>query len=385
MSPVVVACMVIASLAGLWGHAFANPGGVEAGSLELTDMDGTSLALVKPGSQFIMSVRVANLGDALSEYAAVLEVRDSAGITRWLVTSSGLLGQGQSTRVSTVLSLDEPGRYTFRAFVVDSFERPLAFSPVASASASVIDYPGVYVPLYKYPDLWNPDGVWNTLFRAKQAHPSVLFVITVNPASGPGERQNPAHVHAISELQKSGVEYILGYVPTNYAQQNPSRTLDDLKAIIDRYRSWYPEVNGIMLDQAGSGEGQLQFYKELADYSRSQGLEFVRANPGTKAAEAYVGVFDNLAVYEGDALPTASQLQENTYFPAHPREGFSFISKNVDSLDPAYIAGIRGYVGLFYITDDVEKEGDRNPYNSLPGYFKDLVELLDGQPVEHVQ
>jgi hypothetical protein len=108
--------------------------------------------------------------------------------------------------VSTVLSLDEPGRYTFRAFVVDSFERPLAFSPVASASASVIDYPGVYVPLYKYPDLWNPDGVWNALFRAKQAHPSVLFVVTVNPASGPGERQNPAHVRAISELQKSGVE-----------------------------------------------------------------------------------------------------------------------------------------------------------------------------------
>ena len=262
-----------------------------------------------------MSIGVANAGDAISGYSAALEVRDSAGITRRLVTGDGMLGQGQSTRVSAVLSLDEPGRYTFRAFVVDSFERPAAFSPVASASATVIEYPGAYVPLYKYPDLWNPDGVWNTLFRAKQAHLSVLFVVTVNPASGPGERQNPAHVHAISELQKSGVEYILGYVPTNYAQQNPGRTLEDLKAMVDQYRSWYPEVNGIMLDQAGSGEGQLQFYKELADYSRSQGLEFVRANPGTKATEAYVGVFDNLAIYEGDALPSASQLRENTYFP----------------------------------------------------------------------
>ncbi|MGI0006201.1 MAG: hypothetical protein ACREAI_07285, partial [Nitrososphaera sp.] len=134
-----------------------------------------------------------------------------------------------------------------------------------------------------------------------------------------------------------------------------------------------------------SGEGQLPFYKELADYSRSQGMEFVRANPGIKAAEAYIGVFDNLAIYEGDALPTALQLQENTYFPRHPYEGFSFISKNVASLDTAYVAEIKGYVGLLYITDDVEGEGDRNPYNSLPGYFEDLVELLDGQPVEHVQ
>lgn len=74
--------------------------------------------------------------------------------------------------------------------------------------------------------------------------------------------------------------------------------------------SWCPEVNGIMLDQAGSGEDRLPFYKELADCSRSQGLEFVRANPSTTAAEAYVGVFDNLAIYEGEALPHASQLQE---------------------------------------------------------------------------
>lgn len=65
MSPV-VACMVIASLAGLWGHPFANRGGVEAGSLELIDMAGGSLALVKPRSQFTMSVGVANTGDALS-------------------------------------------------------------------------------------------------------------------------------------------------------------------------------------------------------------------------------------------------------------------------------------------------------------------------------
>jgi hypothetical protein len=316
----------------------------------------------------------------------VLEARDRGGVTRWLGTSAGTLGPGQAATISTILTLDEPGSYTFRAFALDSVERPTAFSPVVMVSAPVVrvDYPGVYVPLYKYPDLWKPDGVWNTLFQTKQANPSVLFVVTVNPSSGPGDRQNPAHVHAISELKKSGVEYILGYVPTNYAQQNPGRTLDDLKAMVDRYRTWYPEVNGIMLDQASSGEGALPFYKELVQYSRSQGMEFVRANPGTKPAEAYLGVFDNLSVYEGDLLPTATQLQENTYFPKYRPENFSFVSKNVASLDRAQVAQLRGHVGLFYVTDDIEKESDRNPYNSLPRYFADLVRLLAVQPVEQV-
>ena len=382
----VMAALTVAILAAGWGHAFASLGGVAAQSLALTDMAGNNLAQVKAGSEFIAIISIVNAGDTQSEYAAVFEARDPDGITRWLGTSTGTLGPRQQARVSAILSLDDPGGYTFRAFAIDSVQRPTAFSPVIVVSAPVVrvDYPGVYVPLYKYPDLWNPDGVWNTLFQTKQAHPSVLFVVTVNPWSGPGDRQNPAHVHAISELKKSGIEYILGYVPTNYAPQNPGRTLDDLKAMVDRYRAWYPEVNGIMLDQASSGEGALSFYKEIVQYSRSQGLEFVRANPGTKAAEAYQDVFDNLAIYEGDALPTVLQLQENTRYPIHAPERFSFVSKNVASLDPVYVAQLRGYVGLLYITDDVEKDADRNPYNSLPRYFADLVRLLDVQPVEHV-
>lgn len=373
--------VIVASLAVPWGHAFASNGGLVAvQSLTVTDMAGNGSAQVGSGSQFILSAEVLNAGDAVSEYVAVLEARDSEGITRWLVTSGGLLGPGQVTRASTVLSLDYPGRYAFRAFVLDSLDRPAAFSPIISARSSVVDYPGVYVPLYKYPDLWDPSGVWNTLFLAKQAYPSLLFVVTINPSSGPGERQNPAHVGAISQLQKSDVEYILGYVPTNYGQQNAGRTLADLKTMVDKYRAWYPEVNGIMLDQASSDNGHLPLYKELADYARSQGMEFIRANPGTKPAEAYIGVFDNLAVYEGDTLPTVAQLQENALFPKYAPERFSFTSKNVASIDPAYVNQVKGYVGLLYITDDVEQEGDgdANPYNSLPGYFEQLAALLDG-------
>jgi hypothetical protein len=141
-----------------------------------------------------------------------------------------------------------------------------ALSTVTSATFTVrnINYPGIYVPLYKYPDLQNPSGIWNTLFNAKKEHPSVLFVVTVNPSSGPGQEKDPVYASAISELKKSGVEYILGYIPTDYSRQSPSRTIDELKTLIDKYRDWYPEVNGIMFDQMHADASQLAFYRARA-------------------------------------------------------------------------------------------------------------------------
>jgi hypothetical protein len=135
-----------------------------------------------------------------------------------------------------------------------------------------------------------------------------------------------------------------------------------------------------MLDQTHVDESRLDFYRDLAAYARSQGTEFIRANPGTKAAEGYRDIFDNLAIYEGSSLPTVSLLQMNTDFPRSAPERFSFTSRNVPSLDPNYVDQVRNYVGLFYITSDVENEQDRNPYNTLPGYFADLVALLDTDP-----
>ena len=202
--------------------------------------------------------------------------------------------------------------------------------------------------------------------------------MTVNPSSGPGGAQNAAYAGAISALKKGAVEYILGYIPTHYAKQDAGHTLADLEAMIDSYREWYPEVNGVSFDQLSSNIADIGFYRDLGSYARSHGMEFVRANSGTRADETYSsGIFDNVAVYEGSILPSALQLKENTHFPRYAPQGFSFISKNVASLDAAYISQLRDYVGLLYITDAVESATDSNPYNKLPSYFAELVGLLD--------
>lgn len=382
-SALLLAAVIIASVAAIPSTNSFAAAEVVVQSIAVTDAAGNSTSVLRPGTQFTATLHISNFEDVPREYVSVFEVRDSAGITLWLSFGAGILEPHQSAQVGAALSLSEPGDYSFRAFAVDGSDRPRAISPVTFTTFTVrsINYPGIYVPLYKYPDLQNPDGVWNTLFAAKKDHPSVLFVVTVNPSSGPGQAQDAVYASAVSELEKSGVEYILGYIPTDYSRQSPGRTVAELKTLIDKYRDWYPEVNGIMFDQMHADASQLPFYSELAAYARSQGMEFVRANPGAKADEGYRQIFDNLAVYEGRALPTVLQLQGNTYFPEYPPEGFSFTARGIASLDPDYVNEVRNYVGLMYITDDIENEADGNPYNRLPAYFLELVGLLDSNVI----
>ena len=379
MGPSLAAVLCLAILvAMLPGKALAEPG-VAVMSVSITDMSGNVRKTLAAGTNFVASVHLVNAVVESRRYVAVIEARDPGGVTVSLDLHSGVLAPGQQAVASLILRLDE-GVYSLYTFVMDDDKKPQEFSPVVFTPVSVsrINYPGIYVPLYKYPDLSDPAGVWNTLLKAKHDHSRVLFVVTVNPSSGPGTAPNAAYAAAISALKKGGVEYILGYIPTHYAAQDAGHTLADLEGMIDRYREWYPEVNGVSFDQMSSSAADIGFYRDLASYARSHGMEFVRANPGTKADEAYSsGMFDNVVVYEGRALPSALQLKENTHFPWYAPQGFSFISKNVASLDAACVSQLRNYVGLLYITDAVESATDSNPYNKLPTYFAELVGLLD--------
>ena len=107
---------------------------------------------------------------------------------------------------------------------------------------------GVYVPLYKYPDLSNPSGLWSSVLHAKKAHPSVPFAVSVNPSNGPGGSADSRIKSAIGELKAAGVEHVLGYIPTMYATEPSGRTMGDLKGMVDKYSAWYPQMDGLMMD-----------------------------------------------------------------------------------------------------------------------------------------
>ena len=366
--------------------AYSSVDGVVAQAVSTTSPAGNYLKKIKVGTQFAASVSIANTGNEIHDYTAVIEVRDAGGFTVWLDVATGLIGSAQKVSVSTTVPLDKVGEYSVRAFAYSSptlgQDRRISISPVMSAPISAVEVnsihqAGIYVPLYEYPELENQGGVWSDLIRLKGEHPTVPFAATINPSSGPGFWQDPSYATGTSALRSAGIEYVLGYIHTDYARQSAGATLSDIKGSIDRYRAWYPDVNGIMLDEVNSGSGQVGFYKEIASYARLQGIEFIVANPGTRADREYIGLFDNIMIYEQVVLPSVSQLQENTYFPEYPAENFSFAVRNISHLDPAYVADAIEQVGFLYITDDVESPADTNPYNTLPPYFGDLVAMLE--------
>jgi hypothetical protein len=387
--PIVLAIIAVAILApfhpALYAHA-AGPEGVAAQSVAVASAAGNHLKKVRTGSPFVATINLVNSGAGIRDYVSVMEVRDSEGITVALELDNGLLGPGQKVAFSKTLVLREVGNYTVRAFAYSSpaIERGMSMdiSPAISTRMSIVDASsarqvGVYVPLYEDPNLEDQGSMWNGLVRAKASHPAVPFVVTINPWSGPGSWQDPAYIKGTSQLRKAGIEYVLGYVSTGYARQDPGYSIVELKAQIDRYREWYPDVNGVMLDEVNSSGGKVSFYKELVSYAKAKGMEYVLANPGTNVDEKYVGVFDSMMIFEDKGLPTVAQLQANTFYPKYPPEYFSFTSRNISSLDPDYVDEIKDYVGMFYVTDGFESAGNDNPYDTLPPYFSDLLALLD--------
>lgn len=366
--------------------AFASPEGIVVESLKLTDMAGNGqMKRIRPDGQFMMTLAITNAADRVQEYVVVYEVRDANGFTVLISVVEGVLNPGEKTRVGAPVSLEELGEYTTRAFaysfpVIAPSRDSIVVSPIVAAPISVaeIEYThqtGVVIPLYEYP-YSNSPGMWNVISQQKMQNPGVPFATVINPWSGPGLWQDPNYVRATAELRDSGVEYVLGYISTDYARQTSGSTIGDIKAMIDKYREWYPDVNGILLDEVNSSASRLDFYTEIVAYTRSAGIEYVFANPGTKIAEEYVDLFDKLIIYENRVLPSASELQENTYFPRYSPEKFAFAVKNVANLDVGYVDEIRDYVGLLYMTNDIESASDPNPYNTLPHYFADLIRFL---------
>lgn len=386
---VLVAIIGSAAVLSTPKSTYAAPAaGIAAESLTLTDMAGKGqLRAIKPGGQFTAMLTATNAAEDIQEYVAVFEARDANGYTIFLGFSDGLINAGQTARIGMPVSLSETGNYTVRSFaystpLIAQVRGSVAFSSVLATSISVAEsnsthQTGVFVPLYEYPDLDDPENIWSLLIMHKQEHAFIPFAATINPWSGPGIWADPNYVKGTAALRENGVEYVLGYIPTEYARQTGGRTLVDIKAMIDTYRAWYPDVNGILLDEVNSGSSQLGFYTELAAYARTAGFEYVFANPGTKIDREYIEIFDNLIIYENRVPPSVSQLQENTYFPTYTPEYFSFAVKNVAALDVAYVEEAIDYVSFLYLTDDVESLADQNPYNTLPSYFADLLELLD--------
>lgn len=234
----------------------------------------------------------------------------------------------------------------------------------ASATIAAADPAQLLVPMYDYPTPGS--ALWNGV---RDAALSVPITAIVNPANGPGTSVDANYTTRINELQQRGVT-LAGYVHTSYG----TRALTVVMADIDAYRTLYPQVTTIFVDEQSADPAYLNYYQSLYDYVALRGFTRVFTNPGTQTPESFT---------LSSSVPVTTVLYESTltgwinyatpaYVASRPATDFAAMvigvgtaTKMRQCLDLAKARNI----GCVYVTPD--KGG--NPYDTLPSYWTEEV------------
>jgi hypothetical protein len=251
-------------------------------------------------------------------------------------------------------------RSAFTAFSL--FAMSLLCGPVFAQAKP--DGVKLFVPAYFYPA---GEGLkeWERLIAAAKEVPIVTIA---NPASGPGERVDPNYTDVISRATKAGLT-VIGYVSTEYAK----RSVEQLKADVDRWRQFYPEIGGMFFDEQTSDASRLQHYREAFDYARRQIKGgFVASNPGVPCDAAYfadglpdaISVFEHHDGYDRFVPPAGwgdSERRRSAVLP--------YDTRDAEQMRQRLRRAVELRLVYFYATDD----NGANPWDRLPTYWDDEV------------
>lgn len=126
-----------------------------------------------------------------------------------------------------------------------------------------------FIPLYSSPSLW-----YQNIDKLKNQ------TVIINPNNGPGNEIDEKYLKAINFLKQNNVT-IYGYVYTKYMK----RDLNEITNDIDKYKNFYPEIDGIFFDETATNK--LDDYEFLADYVHSKNFSLVAINPGTMVDKSF--------------------------------------------------------------------------------------------------
>ncbi len=223
--------------------------------------------------------------------------------------------------------------------------------------SSEIQRKGILIPAYFY-----DSAIWDRLIAGK--NDNVDFIVIVNPASGPGDIQDPHYVSVINDLNANGIIPI-GYVHTSYG----NRDINEVKDEINRWLELYPGIKGFFLDEVSSSNSDIDYYSQLYSFIKEKGNYKVVLNPGTSTDIEYYGVSDLIVTYE-------SPYEDFTGCNGDIPEKSACIVYNVPEDKIAEIINNEN-VKFFYLTDDTLP----NPYDTLPTYYEEEVSLLANQGI----
>lgn len=232
-----------------------------------------------------------------------------------------------------------------------------------NSSVAFADSPaGVMIPLYTY-----PGATWDQTVNMKLAYPSVPIAAIVNPSNGPGYSKDNNYESGIQELKQAGV-IVLGYVSTAYT----NRDLNSVKSDMDAWKSWYPSVDGIFLDEQTNWAGPEWYYDQADEYAKAKGFTMTVGNPGANSIPSYLDTVDVVLIYESPGLPDLGNYQG---WSSYSNSKLGMIPFSVNSMPTQWVQDASSIVGWIYVTDDRLP----NPWDSLPAYFEELVAVTGEQ------
>lgn len=235
-------------------------------------------------------------------------------------------------------------------------------------SSSVSSAVGTIIPLYSSPD----DGSWDTLVQSSS---TLTTIAIVNPNSAPVEcNTSIAYEYklGLAKLQSHSIRAI-GYVYTNYA----NRSIDSIKADIDRYRTCFPNLEGFFLDETNSSSLSAPYYQMLNNYIKeTNSSQLTVLNPGVYPEEAVVDTADIVVIYENDG-DGYDAINPPEYVSKYPSSRFALLGTDVSvgELSKVKIDILKAArVGYIYLTDD--GVDGTNPWDTLSSHYEVLIEML---------
>ncbi|MEU1196046.1 spherulation-specific family 4 protein [Streptomyces sp. NPDC005813] len=199
-----------------------------------------------------------------------------------------------------------------------------------------------------------------------------LHWVALNVSNGPGTRPDPHCLEAVGRLRNAGVR-VLGRLDAMYG----ARAFGELVSDAQRYLDWY-RVDGYLLDRCPTER------TALAEVRRTVGtLRTLREDAhivlghGAHPYPGYAENADQLVTFSGSWSDYRwSQVAEWT--ADYPPERFCHLVHGVPRghLDEALrIARWQG-ASTIYFTDRTDLDGRADPWETMPGYWDEIVSRI---------
>ncbi|MGW5634887.1 spherulation-specific family 4 protein [Streptomyces sp. NPDC003832] len=143
------------------------------------------------------------------------------------------------------------------------------------------------IPYYEHPAVRPAE--WDAILAAAPR----LYGVVLNPASGPGDRPDPAFAELAARLRAAEVK-VLGYTDTGYGHRPHADVVGELA----RHRDWYG-TDGAFLDQVATAPEEFAHYRSLASAAWALGHGTLVLNHGAPPHPLYARIADVLVTFEG--------------------------------------------------------------------------------------